>query len=193
VHCKAGKSRSVTAVLAYLIHAHHWQLSRAYAFVLSRRAGISPNIGFVSELMAFEELELGGGRSEPPDDSAGDDGDGGPGGGGGGGGTGGGGGGGGGARMKMRESLPPTLSHHHHHHHHHPHAQAEPMSAVDEGTRDHNARMVEVGQEMEVRDAEGRYRHARRVPVDENTLQPMRRVSKAGLESANGSTTLELV
>jgi len=59
VHCKAGKSRSVTAVMAYLIHANHWTLSRAYTFVLERRKGISPNIGFVSELMNFEEAELG--------------------------------------------------------------------------------------------------------------------------------------
>lgn len=41
----------------------------------------------------------------------------------------------------------------------------------------------DVGEEMEVRDAEGRYRHARRAPVDELTLQPVRRVSKAGLET----------
>lgn len=40
------------------------------------------------------------------------------------------------------------------------------------------------GQEMEIKDSSGRYRHARRAPVDENTLQPMRRVSKAGLESS---------
>ena len=40
------------------------------------------------------------------------------------------------------------------------------------------------GQEMEIKDSTGRYRHARRAPVDENTLQPMRRVSKAGLESS---------
>ena len=46
--------------MAYLIHANHWTLSRAYAFVLERRKGISPNIGFVSELMTFEEQELGG-------------------------------------------------------------------------------------------------------------------------------------
>jgi hypothetical protein len=39
-------------------------------------------------------------------------------------------------------------------------------------------------QEMEIKDASGRYRHARRAPVDENTLQPLRRVSKAGLESS---------
>ena len=50
MHCKAGKSRSVTAVMAYLIHANHWTLSRAYAFVLERSKGISPNIGFQEEL-----------------------------------------------------------------------------------------------------------------------------------------------
>ena len=37
---------------------------------------------------------------------------------------------------------------------------------------------------QEIKDAMGRYRHARRAPVNEATLQPMRRVSKAGLESS---------
>lgn len=60
VHCKAGKSRSVTITLAYLIHRNHWPLKRAYAHVLDRRQGVSPNIGFVAELMRFEESELGG-------------------------------------------------------------------------------------------------------------------------------------
>lgn len=59
VHCKAGKSRSVTVVLAYLIHANAWTLKTAYAYVAERRKGISPNIGFVAELMSFEEAELG--------------------------------------------------------------------------------------------------------------------------------------
>lgn len=59
VHCKAGKSRSVTVVLAYLIHANAWTLKTAYAYVAERRKGISPNIGFVAELMQFEEAELG--------------------------------------------------------------------------------------------------------------------------------------
>ena len=81
VHCKAGKSRSVTIVLAYLIHRcvaylsvplavalltvilvwvrNHWPLKRAYAHVSERRSGVSPNIGFVAELMRFEENELG--------------------------------------------------------------------------------------------------------------------------------------
>ncbi|CAE6468791.1 unnamed protein product [Rhizoctonia solani] len=166
VHCKAGKSRSVTMVMAYLIHANHWPLWRAYAFVNERRHSISPNIGFVSELMNFEEQSLGTksvGATLPPDHNP--DGNastasvsGVP----------------GTAKPsngnfshlvgavrkggQVRESLPPTFS--------------MPPSEV------------ETGEQTEIRDAEGRYRHARRAPVDESTLQPSRRVSKAGLEGA---------
>lgn len=46
-------------VLAYLIHANAWSLKTSYAYVAERRSGISPNIGFVAELMQFEEAELG--------------------------------------------------------------------------------------------------------------------------------------
>ncbi|KAG6373993.1 hypothetical protein JVT61DRAFT_4627 [Boletus reticuloceps] len=154
VHCKAGKSRSVTAVMAYLIHANHWTLSRAYAFVLERRKGISPNIGFVSELMTFEEQELGGKSvGVVPVNSGHSD--------------------GGDSQTNhayaaqsrrpghARESLPPMVT-------------VQDPDEVGE---------VAVGQDMEIKDKEGRYRHMRRAPVDENTLQPMRRVSKAGLES----------
>ncbi|CAH7682598.1 expressed protein [Phakopsora pachyrhizi] len=59
VHCKAGKSRSVTIVLAYLIHRYRWSLRQSYAHVSERRKGICPNIGFLAELMNFEERELG--------------------------------------------------------------------------------------------------------------------------------------
>lgn len=200
VHCKAGKSRSVTAVMAYLIHANHWTLSRAYAFVLERRKGISPNIGFVSELMNFEEQELGGksvgvqptsavGSAVPASGSSAPSGTGAA----------------GAARpgestmqhsqttvheayaiasngtsrrgAHVRESLPPvgtdaSL------------ALGGPMSAG--GVMDVRDRVNgDSGQEMEIKDASGRYRHARRAPVDETTLQPMRRVSKAGLESSS--------
>lgn len=177
VHCKAGKSRSVTAVMAYLIHANHWTLSRAYAFVLERRKGISPNIGFVSELMTFEEQELGGksvGVVKMTSDTNGDsdtssDGN-----------AAAAGGGGmsanyqvalGGRRPQhVRESLPPFFSSQHSFQVSSGPAPADPVG--------------DVGQEVEIKDASGRYRHARRAPVDEATLQPMRRVSKAGLESA---------
>ncbi|PWZ01565.1 phosphatases II [Testicularia cyperi] len=58
VHCKAGKSRSVTIVIAYLIHSLRWTLRRAYSHVAERRNAVSPNIGFVAELMRFEQKEL---------------------------------------------------------------------------------------------------------------------------------------
>ncbi|KAI0742757.1 hypothetical protein C8Q80DRAFT_1109135 [Daedaleopsis nitida] len=170
VHCKAGKSRSVTAVMAYLIHANHWTLSRAYAFVLERRKGISPNIGFVSELMTLEEQELGG-KSVGVVKMDGEEGEG----------EGGGGDKGGsnyqvalGGRrpQHIRESLPPLFS------------IPYSFSGVSGPPVMDATQIGDSGQEMEIKDATGRYRHARRAPVDEATLQPMRRVSKAGLESA---------
>ncbi|CAB4419913.1 unnamed protein product [Rhizophagus irregularis] len=59
VHCKAGRSRSVTAVLAYLIKSHQWTLRQAYDYVMEHRSGICPNIGFVTELMRIEESVFG--------------------------------------------------------------------------------------------------------------------------------------
>ncbi|EAU87608.2 MAP kinase phosphatase [Coprinopsis cinerea okayama7 len=191
VHCKAGKSRSVTAVMAYLIHANRWTLSRAYAFVLERRKGISPNIGFVSELMNFEEQELGnksvGVQPSAPvvsgtavdmqegfaaavssGNAASSSGM----------------GVNGSAgvrsahghlvrsRTHVRDSLPPAIG---------MDSGREPMSAG--GVMDRVNIGGDSAQEVEVKDAHGRYRHARRAPVNESTLQPMRRVSKAGLES----------
>ena len=188
VHCKAGKSRSVTAVMAYLIHANHWTLSRAYSFVLERRKGISPNIGFVSELMTFEEQELGGKsvgvvKMAPAHHDGSDDGaDGGDADGAGAGAGGGGGGGGatnyqvalGGRRPQhIRESLPPLFQL--------PHSFAG--GAAGPPVLD-AAQIGDSAQEVEIKDATGRYRHLRRAPVNEATLQPMRRVSKAGLESS---------
>ena len=202
VHCKAGKSRSVTAVIAYLIHANHWTLSQAYSFVVERRKGISPNIGFVSELMNFEEQELGGksigvqpalgsgglnsGSStfnqklgEPSDSNNDANND--------------------GSTFGLTEPSYPISSHtgtNHHHRRagHHireslpPQLGTEglgmvggPMSALETQTR---ALLGDSAHETEVKDASGRYRHARRAPVDEMTLQPMRRASKAGLESS---------
>ncbi|KAF9979933.1 hypothetical protein BGZ75_009061 [Mortierella antarctica] len=59
VHCKAGKSRSVTATIAYLITQLHWSLNKAYNHVLTQRPCMCPNIGFVTELMQIEERTLG--------------------------------------------------------------------------------------------------------------------------------------
>jgi predicted protein tyrosine phosphatase len=54
VHCKAGKSRSITAILAYLVTSELWTLKRAYRHVIKARPNMSPNIGFISELMKIE-------------------------------------------------------------------------------------------------------------------------------------------
>jgi hypothetical protein len=169
--------------MAYLIHANHWTLSRAYSFVLERRKGISPNIGFVSELMTFEEQELGGKSIGVQPTTASSKGN-----------TAGSGatetgsshmgsqdnysiavGGSHRRGGHVRESLPPALG-------------ALDIGGTVGGPMSAGGLMDRVmgdsGQEMEIKDATGRYRHARRAPVDENTLQPMRRVSKAGLESS---------
>ena len=171
----------MTAVIAYLIHANHWTLSRAYGFVLERRKGISPNIGFVSELMNFEEQELGGKSTGVHSNNTGGENGHGP------------------EEMAfrnmrfrrgghIRESLPPLQSF--------ASCDADASTGLDNGNGKAIGSMssgviqiprVVVGdqaQEMEIKDASGRYRHARRAPVDENTLQPSRRVSKAGLESS---------
>ncbi len=187
--------------MAYLIHANHWTLSKAYSFVLERRKGISPNIGFVSELMNFEEQELGGKSvgvqptlgsaslnsgtipqksgeptacttSKGPSNGAS-----------------------GGSNPDPSYGVPGTnhlrRAGGHHVRESLPSAMGidgagtviGPMSAVESQNR---VLLGDSGQETEVKDSSGRYRHARRAPVDENTLQPMRRVSKAGLESGLG-------
>ncbi|WVQ71763.1 hypothetical protein IAR50_001304 [Cryptococcus sp. DSM 104548] len=175
IHCQAGKSRSVTITLAYLIHANAWTLKTSYAYVAERRKGISPNIGFVAELMQWEEAELGlkvsggvhgdgGGRKAGPG-PAGDGEERG--------------------NRYMRESLPPTWS-----------ASVDTYSrppklspkngdgAEGDGAREEaqDDERQAVGDEREVR-KNGVWVHHRRAPVDRTTLQPGRRVSKAGLES----------
>ncbi|KAF8627221.1 hypothetical protein AX15_004473 [Amanita polypyramis BW_CC] len=189
VHCKAGKSRSVTAVMAYLIHANHWTLTRAYAFVLERRKGISPNIGFVSELMTFEERELGGKsigvQSSVAAGAGGAEGD-----------------GNGGLGTGQQSDPYVSATHHFHHHRRGGHVRESlPPTLATAGMTDGCfsgpsmgpmsaggiASLGDSAQELEIKDASGRYRHARRAPVDETTLQPGRRVSKAGLESSNTS------
>ncbi|KAG0046022.1 hypothetical protein BGZ83_008785 [Gryganskiella cystojenkinii] len=59
VHCQAGKSRSVATVIGYLIQEHRWPLKRAYDHVVERRRCMSPNIGFVSQLIMLEERVFG--------------------------------------------------------------------------------------------------------------------------------------
>ncbi|KAF9972151.1 hypothetical protein BGZ65_009990 [Modicella reniformis] len=59
VHCQAGKSRSVATVIGYLILERRWALKKAYDLVVERRRIMSPNIGFVSQLIMLESRVLG--------------------------------------------------------------------------------------------------------------------------------------
>ncbi|ORX85261.1 hypothetical protein BCR32DRAFT_217217 [Anaeromyces robustus] len=54
IHCKAGKSRSATVVIAYLMKVEHWSLNKAYSYLKDLRPNISPNLGFMSALLEME-------------------------------------------------------------------------------------------------------------------------------------------
>jgi protein-tyrosine phosphatase len=58
IHCMAGKSRSVSIVLAFLIYKK-WTLQEALKLVLKKRSNISPNLGFFSQLIEYEKQILG--------------------------------------------------------------------------------------------------------------------------------------
>ncbi|KAJ3288592.1 hypothetical protein HK104_008069 [Borealophlyctis nickersoniae] len=55
VHCKAGRSRSSTAVIAYLLAKERMTLREAYETVKRARPGVSPNLGFMLALMKLEK------------------------------------------------------------------------------------------------------------------------------------------
>ncbi|KZV30968.1 Dual specificity protein phosphatase 1 isoform 1 [Dorcoceras hygrometricum] len=54
VHCFAGRSRSVTVVVAYLMFKNGMPLSEALEHVKIVRQVASPNLGFMSQLHMFE-------------------------------------------------------------------------------------------------------------------------------------------
>lgn len=67
VHCRGGRSRSATIVIAYLMRTFNWSLQQAYDFVQARNPKISPNLGFMGQLINFENrLRMGGHGQEPP-------------------------------------------------------------------------------------------------------------------------------
>ncbi|KAI8914932.1 protein-tyrosine phosphatase-like protein [Powellomyces hirtus] len=55
VHCKAGRSRSATTVIAYLVVHHKMRLRDAYETVKQARPGVSPNLGFMLALLRIEK------------------------------------------------------------------------------------------------------------------------------------------
>lgn len=55
VHCHAGVSRSATICIAYVMYSRHASLDTAFEFVKSCRSEISPNAGFMHQLLEFEK------------------------------------------------------------------------------------------------------------------------------------------
>lgn len=51
-------SRSATICIAYIIYKFHLHLDQAFELVRSRRSQISPNIGFMHQLLQFESSQL---------------------------------------------------------------------------------------------------------------------------------------
>jgi protein-tyrosine phosphatase len=64
VHCKAGKSRSATVVIAYLVLHESMSLSEAYNYVRRIRPEVNPNLGFWSALQKLEREKLGKGDED---------------------------------------------------------------------------------------------------------------------------------
>ena len=54
VHCHAGRSRSCSLVLAWLMMRQHWSLKEALNFLLEKRPQASPNPGYLEQLTALE-------------------------------------------------------------------------------------------------------------------------------------------
>ncbi|KAI8826989.1 protein-tyrosine phosphatase-like protein [Fimicolochytrium jonesii] len=55
VHCKAGRSRSATTAIAYLVVHERMRLRDAYEKVKQARPGVSPNLGFMLALLRIEK------------------------------------------------------------------------------------------------------------------------------------------
>ena len=58
VHCYMGKSRSASAIIAYLIKYKKYSFESAVKFLKNLRNIINPNFGFVSQLKEYEKLCL---------------------------------------------------------------------------------------------------------------------------------------
>ncbi|XP_070761912.1 dual specificity protein phosphatase 14 [Enoplosus armatus] len=55
VHCTAGRSRSPSLIMAYLMRSEGLSLRRAHELVLEQRPFIRPNAGFWRQLMDYEK------------------------------------------------------------------------------------------------------------------------------------------
>lgn len=53
VHCAAGKSRSPSIVIAYLMRKNKWTFDEAMEYVKKKRSIVEPNVGFVKQLRGY--------------------------------------------------------------------------------------------------------------------------------------------
>lgn len=59
VHCHAGRSRSCSLVLAWLMTRRRWPLKRALEFLQRMRPEAAPNAGYLAALLRLEEELFG--------------------------------------------------------------------------------------------------------------------------------------
>ncbi|KAK9541382.1 hypothetical protein VZT92_001428 [Zoarces viviparus] len=59
VHCSLGRSRSSAVTLAFLMEHRRWSLLHALRWLKERRACTAPNVNFLRQLLAYEELLFG--------------------------------------------------------------------------------------------------------------------------------------
>ncbi|NXA02532.1 DUS5 phosphatase, partial [Nesospiza acunhae] len=65
VHCEAGISRSPTICMAYLMKTRKLRLDEAFDYIKQRRSLISPNFGFMGQLLQYESEILSSTPSPP--------------------------------------------------------------------------------------------------------------------------------
>jgi len=65
VHCKMGISRSASVVIAYVMKAKNWNLTKSFAFVKNKRNCIKPNENFLKQLEVYEGILNARLASEP--------------------------------------------------------------------------------------------------------------------------------
>lgn len=54
VHCKLGRSRSTSILIAYMVKYMGYSVKKAMEFIKSKRKQIKPNYGFIKQLYAYE-------------------------------------------------------------------------------------------------------------------------------------------
>jgi hypothetical protein len=55
VHCHAGRSRSCSLLLAWLMQSHKWSLKKALEYLQTHRPEAAPNAGYMAALLMLEE------------------------------------------------------------------------------------------------------------------------------------------